>query len=168
MARLLPLNYLFELGFFLAAGVLWWRRHRARREPLSRAELAIALMVVTSVAICSFLCSTVIDNNDLGWRGFLVAQFGLLLWAVDVLTDRRYKRSPVLAVMIALGAAGTVCDVFMFGLYPVLADRGALPELAWMSPDRKLGERNYAVREAYEWADRNPRPRSHRAIQPAR
>jgi hypothetical protein len=157
----LPLNYVLELGFFLAAGLLWWRRRRARREPLSRAESAIALMIATSVAICSCLCSTVIANssnavanNDLGWRGFLVAQFGLLLWGVDVLTDQRYKRSVVLAVMIAIGAAGTVCDVVLFRLYPVLADRGVLPELVWMSPDRKLGERNYAVREAYEWADR--------------
>jgi hypothetical protein len=151
----LPLNYLFELGFFMAAGILWWRRRRARREPLSRAELAIALMIATSVAICSFLCSTVIANNDLGWRGFLVAQFGLLLWSVDVVLDRRYKRSVVLAAMMALGAAGTVADVFLFRVYPVLADRGALPELTWMSPDRKLGERNFALREAYEWADRH-------------
>jgi hypothetical protein len=151
----LPLNYLIELGFFLAAGLLWWQRRRARREALSRAELAIALMIATSVAICSCLCSTAIANNDLGWRGFLVAQFGLLLWAVDVLTDRRYKRSVVLAVMLALGAAGTVCDVFLFRLYPVVADRGGLPHLFWMSQDRKLGERNYAVREAYEWADRH-------------
>ncbi len=151
----LPLNYLFELGFFLAAGILWWRRRRARREPLSRAEMAIALMIATSVAICSCLCSTVISNNDLGWRGLLVAQFGLLLWSVDVITDQRYKRSVALAAMIALGAAGTVCDVFLFRLYPVVADRGGLPELGWMSPDRKLGERNYAVREAYEWADKH-------------
>jgi hypothetical protein len=74
---------------------------------------------------------------------------------VDVLTDRRYKGSLVLAVMLVLGAAGTVCDVLMFRLYPVLADRGTLPELTWMSQDRKLGERNYAVREAYEWADKH-------------
>jgi hypothetical protein len=161
-AATLPLNYLFELGFFLAAGLLWWQRRRARREPLTRAELAIALMIATSVAICSCLCSTVlanssnaVANNDLGWRGFLLAQFGLLLWAVDVLTDSRYKRNTLLAVMLALGAAGTVCDVVLFRLYPVLADRGVLPELVWMSPDRNLGERNYAVREAYEWADKH-------------
>lgn len=148
---LLPLNYLLELGFFLAAGWLWWRRRRARGEPLSRVHLAIGLMAGSSLAICTFLRSTVIDNNDLGWRGFLVAQFGLLLWSVDVLSDRRYKRNAVLTVMLALGAAGTIYDVFMLRLYPVLADRGALPHLVWMSPDRNLGERNYALREAYEW-----------------
>jgi hypothetical protein len=40
----------------------------------------------------------------------------------------------------------------MLRAYPVLADRGAVPHLIWMSQDRRLGERNYAVREAYEWA----------------
>jgi hypothetical protein len=150
---LLPLNYLLELGFFLAAGLLWWRRRRARREPLSRAQLAIALMVATSLVVCTFLRSTVIDNNDLGWRGFLVAQFGLLLWSVDVLSDRRYKRSALLTAMLALGAAGTVYDIVMLRMYPVLADRGVLPPLIWMSPDRNLGERNYALREAYEWVE---------------
>ena len=76
---LLPLNYLLELGFFFAAGLLWWRRRPAKSEPLTRNQLALGLMVLTSVAICSCLRSTVIDNNDLGWRGFLLAQFGLLL-----------------------------------------------------------------------------------------
>jgi hypothetical protein len=152
---MLPLNYLFELGFFLAAGLLWWQRRRARREALSRAELAIALMIATSVAICSCLCSTVIAANDLGTRGFLLAQFGLLLWAVDVLTDKRYKRSALLAAMLTLGAAGTVCDVLLYRVYPVLADRGALPELPWMSPDREFGQRTYALREAYDWVDKH-------------
>lgn len=154
-AALLPVNYLLELGFFLGAGLLWWQRRRARREPLSRAELAMGLMVATSLAICTFLRSTVIDNNDLGWRGFLVAQFGLLLWSVDVLTDRRHARSALLAVMLTLGAAGTAYDVVMLRLYPVFADRGMLPHLGWMSLDRKLGERNYALREAYEWAGKS-------------
>ena len=36
----------------------------------------------------------------------------------------------------------------------MLSDRGAVPLLPWMTPDRQLGRRTYAVREAYEWADR--------------
>jgi hypothetical protein len=146
---LLPLNYLLELGFFLAAGLLWWR---ARAKPLARNELALALMILTSAAICTFLRSTVIDNNDLGWRGFLVAQFGLLLWSVDIAADWKRHRNAILAAMLLLGAAGTAYDLVMLRAYPVLADSGALPHLIWMSPDRHLGERNYAVREAYEWA----------------
>src|SRR5262249_55470163 len=35
--------------------------------------------------------------------------------------------------------------------YPVLADRGVVPPLDWMSPDRDFGRRTYAARSAYEW-----------------
>jgi hypothetical protein len=152
---LLPLNYLLELGFFFGAGILWWRRRRAQPEPLSRNELAAGVMVLTSLAICTLLRSTVIDNNDLGWRGFLVAQFGLLLWAVDIAADWKRLGNAILAAMLVLGAAGTLYDLFMLRAYPVLADRSALPHLVWMSPDRKLGERNFATRQAYEWAHRS-------------
>ena len=57
-----------------------------------------------------------------------------------------------LTLLIALGAAGTAYDLAILRIYPVLADRGAVPMLHWMSPDRQLGRRNDAVREAYEWA----------------
>ncbi len=149
---LLPLNYLLELGFFLGAGIVWWQKRRARAEPLSRSELAACLMILTSAGVCTFFRSTVIDNNDLGWRGFLIAQFGLMLWAVDIVGDWKRAGGAVLAVMLALGVAGTAYDLFMLRAYPVLADNGALPHLIWMSQDRHLGERNYAEREAYEWA----------------
>jgi hypothetical protein len=156
---LLPLNYFLELGFFFAAARLWWSR---RRRPLSRAELATALMLATSLLICSFVRSSVISNNDLGWRGILVAQFVMLLWAVDLVTgasgaiDAGVRRW--LGLLVLLGAAGTVYDMAILRLYPWLADRGVVSTLDWMARDRHLGERNYAAREAYEWLDRNTPP----------
>ena len=149
---LLPLNYLLELGVFLAAGLVWWRGRRGR--PLARYELACAALVVTSVAICTFLRSSVIGCNDLGWRGFLVAEFVLLLAAAEVLAERallpRADRA-LLGLFLALGIAGTVYDLAITRAYPILADAGAVPPLDWMSPDRHFGERTYAVREGYEW-----------------
>ena len=59
--------------------------------------------------------------------------------------------------MLILGAAGTAYDMVMLRAYPILADNGALPHLIWMSPDRHMGERTYAARQAYEWA-RRPLP----------
>jgi len=147
-AMMLPLNYFLELGFFAAAGLVWWKR---RQRPLAREDLAIAAMIATSVLICTFVRSTVIGNNDLGWRGFLIAQFGLLLWAVDSLTLPRY-RSGFLKALLIVGAAGTLYDVAILRLYPLLADHGAVATLSWMAPDRQFGKRNYAAREAYEWA----------------
>jgi hypothetical protein len=150
-ALALPLNYFLELGFFLAAALLWWKKHRAGGRPLTRAESASWLMIVTSMSICTFLRSSVIGNNDLGWRGFLIAQFGLLLLGVDVLSDIREQRV-FLTVLILLGAAGSAYEIGINRFYAVLADRGTVPLFSWLAPDRHAGERNYAVREAGEWA----------------
>ena len=153
----LPLNYFLELGFFLAAALLWWKKHRAGRQPLTRAETATALMIATSVAICTFLRSSVIGNNDLGWRGFLFAQFGLLLWAVDILGDWRSTardQRVFLTVLLVLGAVGSAYEVAINRFYPLLADHGTVATLSWLSPDRQAGKRIFAQREAGEWAAR--------------
>jgi len=158
---LLPVNYFLEFGLFFAAARFWWSR---RPRPLSRAQLATALMLATSLLICTFVRSSVISNNDLGWRGILVTQFVLLLWAVDVITGASgslaagFRR--LLGLLVLLGAVGTVYDMAMLRLYPWLADRGVVSTLAWMSRDRHLGRRNYAQREAYEWVDRNTAPQT--------
>jgi uncharacterized membrane protein len=117
-------------------------------------------MAGTSALICTFLRSSVIGNNDLGWRGFLVAQFVLLLWAADFLASHaraevRFltaRQRGVLSAMLCLGLAGTAYDVAILRFYPVLADRGIVPKLGWMSLDRNFGARTYAARQAYEWA----------------
>src|SRR5271157_1061484 len=155
----LPLNYFMEFGFFFAAGGIWWNR---RPRPLPRAQLAAAIMLATSFLMCSFLRTSVIQNNDLGWRGILIAQFVLLLWAVDVVTGATGPLAiPVrrrLVVLALVGAAGVVYDLALLRFYPLLADGGVLSTLQWMAPDRHLGERNYAAREAYEWLAANSTP----------
>lgn len=151
---LLPVNYILELGFFLAAAVVWWKRRRRTAEPLSRAELAIATMVGTSILICTFVRSSVIGNNDLGWRGFLIAQFGLMLWGVDVFAERLWPKRAILGVTLALGLAGSAYDLLILRTYPVLADHGIVAPVPWMAMDGDLGRRNYATREAYEWVAR--------------
>ncbi len=154
---LLPLNYLLEFGLFFLIARYKWRQHRASGLPLSRADLAMLVMAVTSTLLCTFLKSAPIGNNDLGWRGFLMAQFVLLLWAVDLFGERAslsFLTAPhkqLLAVFFALGFAGTVTDLALIRFYPLLADRGVVPPLDWMSPDRDFGRRNYAERAAYEW-----------------
>ena len=54
---------------------------------MPRRERAAVLMVVSSVLACTFLRSNAITSNDLGWRGFMIAQFILLLWAVAIWRD---------------------------------------------------------------------------------
>ncbi len=146
----LPLNYFLELGVFFAAALLWWKKRRAGGQRLTRAESATWLMIATSVTICTFLRSSVIGNNDLGWRGFLIAQFGLLLLAVDVVSDVRELRA-FLTVLIVLGAAGSAYEIGINRFYAPLADRGIVPIFSWLASDRHAGDRNYANREAGEW-----------------
>jgi hypothetical protein len=136
-----------ELGLFFAVGVLEWRRLR-RIETLGRNDLALGLMALISVAACTFLRSGVIANNDLGWRGFLIAQFVLLIRGAQLLPEVKSKKLLVLAV---LGLAGTVYDQALLRFYPPLSDAKVLPKVPWLAADEKLGERTYANREAYEW-----------------
>lgn len=155
---LVPLNYLLEFGFFFLVGVIEWRRLRRGGRPLTREQLAGATMIATSGLICTFLRSSVIGCNDLGWRGFLVAQFVLLLWGADLLARGLHldfvsaAERRLLAMFLVLGAAGTIYDLALTRVYPILADRGVVPPLDWMSPDRQFGKRTYAARAAYEWA----------------
>ena len=155
---LVPVNYLMELGLFFVVGTIQWRKFRRRGTPLSREELACTAMIATSILICTFLRSSVVGRNDLGWRGFLLAQFVLLLWAVDIVSERNTpgfltarQRRMALGFLI-LGGVGTVYDLTLTRIYPMLADRGTLPPLDWMSPDRQFGKRTFAMREAYQWA----------------
>jgi hypothetical protein len=156
----LPLNYFLELGFFLGAGLLLWTRFRREKRSATRPELAAFTMTITSVVVCTFLRSGVIENNDLGWRGFLIAQFVLLIGAADLLAGHSISGSDrkFLAVLMVVGIAGVAYDLAILRLYPVLSDAGKVPRIAWVASDDRQGYRNYAAREAYEWIrTRTPR-----------
>jgi hypothetical protein len=147
---LLPLNYFIELGVFFVVGTVAWTRFRERGRPATHAELAAFLMTATSILICTFVRSSVIASNDLGWRGFLPAQFMLLLWAADVLSERA-SRTPLVRLLLVLGLAGVVYDQAILRFFPVLSDAGQVPKLGWLARDQLLGLRTAANREAYEW-----------------
>ncbi len=162
-AVLLPLNYFLELGFFFAVGWMVWKAFRARRRPPTRWEWASFAMAGTSITICTFMKSSLIANNDLGWRGFLPAQFTLLLWAADLLGGRGaavedqiappivLRKRPMLVLMLFLGAVGTMYDLAILRFYPLWMDQEKLPKIGWMSGDSQLGKRTYAARGAYGW-----------------
>ena len=150
----LPLNYFLELGFFFGVGWLVCRGFLRQKRSPKRQELAAFTMAGTSIVVCTFLKSGVITNNDLGWRGFLIAQFVLLIWAADLISVPAAisgRARAALAVMLVLGAAGVVYDLAILRFYPVLSDAKAAPKVFWLAQDEKLGLRTYAVREAYEW-----------------
>jgi hypothetical protein len=165
-AMFLPINYALELGFFLAVGILRLRQLVRGKVEVNANELASWTLVMTSFLIGTFLRSSTIGSNDLGWRCFLPAQLILLLWGATVVHDWWFHRSSVapqpalgpwargaLATLLILGVLGTAYQVFMLRMFPVLVDRGAFRGLSWTDPDRQFGKRAYALRSAYEVLD---------------
>lgn len=116
----LPLNYFFELGFFALVAFLWLKSYKdnLRENPYYFAEI---LLLTVSFFVSTFTRSTLIENNDLGWRAWLPGQFVLLIWGVDVLGQ--FTTSPQklpalssvtkynLVVLAAIGIATTILDV---------------------------------------------------------
>ncbi len=165
-AIFLPINYALELGFFLAVGVLRLRQLARGRVEASANELAAWTLVMTSFLIGTFLRSSTIGTNDLGWRCFLAAQLILLLWGATMVDDWWFHRSSgapqpapnpwvrrALATLLILGMLGTAYQVFMLRMFPVLLDRGAIAGQSWVAPGRQFGKRAYALRSAYEVLD---------------
>lgn len=157
---LLPLNYFLEFGFFFAIAILWCAKHRVLRQPLKGEQWAGLLMVASSVLVCTFLRSSSIASNELGIRGLLVAEFMLLIWAVEIMEDwgkrgeepatpgmRSNKK--LLKVLLVLGVAGSVYEIGIARTYGILVDHGTL-QYSMFSPDRQLGKRTYALRQAYD------------------
>jgi hypothetical protein len=166
----LPLNYLLELGFFALVAVAiyaHYRRHpRALNPWTGREALLLAISVLISTLIDS--SSDEFNSNDLGWRGFMPAQFVLLIWGVDVvlaLFGDRFARRGIppairfdwgprvrrgLVALLAVGVLSTGYDLFLLRSWTVLSDAGLASLPNRFTPDRQLGARTYAARQAYE------------------
>ena len=108
--------------------------------------------MATVFLVGTFLKSSVIANNDLGWRAWLPGQFILLIWGVDVLEtwfvhplpretrpgeNQRTRR--FLATLLILGVVTSGMDLALLRLArTVYSQAGA-------------SERGYAARQAYEY-----------------
>jgi hypothetical protein len=162
----LPINYALELGFFLVVGVIRLRQLARGRVEMDNKELAAWTLVLTSFLIGTFLRSSTISSNDLGWRCFLPAQLILLLWGATMIHDWWLYRSGVapqpapnswaratLKTLLILGILGTSYEVFILRMFPVLLDRGTLTGASWVRRDEQFGKRAYALRSAYEALD---------------
>ncbi len=152
-ALALPLSYFLEFGFFFVVAIRQWKKIRDRGSFSDEDACAVA-MLATSIIICSFLRSNTISNNDLGWRGMLIAQFILLIWGAELWDNGLFRGKKAsfnaVAAMLALGAAATVYDVTMLRIYPIVSYDIGISGYHWLAPDGNLGERTYALREVYE------------------
>ena len=153
MLAALPLNYLLELGFFFMAGLYWLQRNRGKlfTDPFLLAE---GLLFSTAFLVGSFLRSTLIASNDLGWRAWLPGQFILLIWGADILegfsitslTKDETRTKKILQVFLALGVITTLTDA-------------ALLRVAWpVMTGREQTQRYFSARPAYEYMRQNLPP----------
>lgn len=162
---LLPFNYLMELGFFFLTGMLWikqrWKRVGLIGNPYFAPEI---IMLSVVILVCSFVRSA-IAGNDLGWRGWLLGQFVLLVWAIDVLRlfpfrpfssntaaglYPQYVRTKLLIlILLFVGFSTSIVEVTSLRFWPILVDFGVSGFPNGLSPDTKLGFRNFSARLAY-------------------
>jgi hypothetical protein len=159
---LLPLNYALELGVLFLIGLLQAKRFLRRKHPLGRKEWAGIVLVVIPILICTFFRSGVIANNDLGWRGFLIPQFMLLLWAIGPVRACFRPRShspqrirPWIRATVWLGLAGAILGAIIDRTYMYGVDQGMVTTRNWLIRDQQMSQRLLALRNTYEWIDRN-------------
>lgn len=162
----LPVNYFFELGFFFVIAVLWLRQKRKLKDnPYYLAEM---LLLATVVILLSFVKSTVLLSNDLGMRGWLLGQFVLIIWTVDIfnalakdsilLTPMLFKSTSLsrrigdlLTALLVVGILTTTLEAVATRFWTVSVDVGLAGVPNELSPDMNLGSRTYDARLAYEY-----------------
>jgi hypothetical protein len=88
---LLAPGYAAELGFFCVVFFIYLIPAWRSRKPLSPAQRSLICISITTLIVITFVRSSVIQNNDFGWRGALLLQFPLLLLASEVISTWNYS-----------------------------------------------------------------------------
>jgi len=167
----LPVNYLFELGFFAVVGLVWLQNYRKRARHQNPFHVPEMLLLGTVVLLLSFVHSNLTGIDDLGIRAWLLGQFVLLIWAVDLIQDfvlgRTWTfpailrnlpmagRSPlirnILMVFFTIGVLTTTLDMFVLRTWSMLIDLNVVGFPNDLSADIHLGERTFSARLAYDF-----------------
>jgi hypothetical protein len=143
-------GYFTEFGFY--GLILVVAIQAVRRSKLNESMRTSLALTVASLLISTFLRSTLIDNNDFGWRSILIAQFFLLLLAVHWCegafepTSRSLRRAMI--VMLWIGFAGTLYQAVGLRLYLPVEDR------LGRADSTALAERAMAWRRGFDAMDR--------------
>lgn len=134
----LPANYFLEFGFYFLVPFVWLRHKKA--EIKATQDWVELILLGSAFFVGTFMRSTLIVNNDLGWRSWLPGQFILLIWGVDVLSSFKSglpKRTQVNLIFLAVfGLLSTLLNLGLLRLEPVFAGS-------------EFGARAFSARRAY-------------------
>jgi hypothetical protein len=153
------------------AAIFWFRLNKKNLSldfPYIKAEI---ILLSVSCILATFVKSTVISNNDFGWRAWLPGQFVLLIWGADLLhgyfknangslqnlfamLKTVEKKSPLLALALIIGLITTLANATYLRTWPFVIDAGLTMPLM-LSEDAHLGERTYAAKQAYIFIAQN-------------
>jgi len=140
LVLLLP-GYALELGVFGLVLVLAIIA-RKRLDVPRRSALALAL---GGLIIVSFMRSSVIGNNDFGYRAALLPCFFLLLLAADwIVSAEPGGVAPLFWILLVVGLSGTGFQALMLRIFVPLHVSAGMPGFADLPP------RAYAARREYD------------------
>ncbi len=165
---LLPVNYLMELGFFFIVGLLWFQQYRKKEIHIRALFIPEIILLFVVIFVCSFVRSSIVSTNDLGWRGWLFGQFILLIWTIDIqdsypflaknqnlininLDSQKVRIKKIITMFMLIGFSTSIIDVALLRVWPILVDLGVSGFPNGLSPDTQLGQRNYSARLAHEF-----------------
>lgn len=156
MLLVLPINYLFELGFFFIAAIYWFQTRDKKTLGSNPFYIVEVILFFVVLFIGSTLRSTLITSNDLGWRAWLPGQFILLIWGVDALEHLALVSTPaspqareaqknrkLLLTFLVIGILTTIADATLL--------RFAWPAMTGPETPRQY----YSARLAYDYLREN-------------
>jgi hypothetical protein len=163
-ARLLLLlpGLALELGFYGA--VLWFYGRHRKRYPADGPQRTALYLAGCGLLLALFVRSTIIGNNDFGYRVAMLPQFFMLVLAADLLGSWWIEgqdtvvlptagRRRLVYSLIALGIAGTVYQVILLRVFlPLEAGR---PDSGFASLPAQVFEARAAFSELDKVASRS-------------
>jgi hypothetical protein len=148
-----------ELGLYGAVLVLLLFAKRRRSLPSNRARDTALFFAVCGLVMTMFVSSSVISNNDFGYRAVMLPQFFLLLLTADILVGWRTKgvypalrptpvRTRLIYSLLALGLAGSVYGAILLRVW--LPIEAPIIENGFS----QLPEDNFEIRQAFATLNR--------------
>jgi hypothetical protein len=154
----LVIVYLFEFGLYFLVGWYCLRQEIRRGWMISLRERALWVMGGLSLVIVTFVASDSTGVNDLGFRGILIVQFVLLIFAAPLIADLFAGKlqcglawKAALWLSLVIGVLGTLVQVGIFRFYAPIVDAGISRRTEpWMGLSPGIGKHTLDMRESLE------------------